>query len=46
MCPCECPGLPDCHGEEFVKLYESYEKAGRGRKTIKARTLWKEIIAT
>ena len=25
MCPNECPGLPDCWGEEFNKLYERYE---------------------
>ena len=36
MCPNECPGLHECWGEEFEKLYTSYEKEGRGRKTIKA----------
>ena len=36
MCPNECPGLSDCYGEEFEKLYESYERDGRGRKTVKA----------
>lgn len=25
MCPNECPGLSDCWGEEFEKLYTSYE---------------------
>jgi len=44
MCPNECPGLPDCYGEEFVKLYEKYEKAGRGRTTVKARVIWNEIV--
>ena len=36
MCPCECPGLADRYGEEFEKLYEYYEKEGRGRKSINA----------
>ena len=46
MCPNECPGLPDVYGEKFNTLYEMYEKTGRGRKTIKARKLWTEIINT
>lgn len=44
MCPAECPGLADVHSEEFEKLYESYEKAGKGRKTIKAQKLWFSIL--
>ena len=44
MCPNECPGLFDCHGDEFEKMYEDYEKAGKGRKTIKARELWEKIL--
>ena len=44
MCPNECPGLYDCHGEEFDKLYLKYEKQGKGRKTIKARELWEKIL--
>lgn len=24
MCPHECPGLADCWGEEFEKLYTGY----------------------
>jgi ribonucleoside-diphosphate reductase alpha chain len=44
MCPAECPGLADCHGEEFEKLYESYEKAGKGRKSIPAQKLWQMIL--
>jgi ribonucleoside-diphosphate reductase alpha chain len=44
MCPAECPGLADCHSEEFEKLYESYEKAGKGRKTIPAQKLWQMIL--
>ena len=44
MCPNECPGLYDVYGEEFEKLYESYEAQGKGRKTIKARELWEKIL--
>lgn len=44
MCPNECPGLADTHGDEFVKLYEKYEKEGKGRKTIKAQELWFKIL--
>ena len=44
MCPNECPGLCDTHSEEFEKLYTSYEAAGKGRKTIKARELWEKIL--
>jgi len=44
MCPNECPGLYDCHGEAFEKMYTNYEKEGRGRKTIKARELWDKIL--
>jgi ribonucleoside-diphosphate reductase alpha chain len=44
MCPNECPGLYDVHGEEFEALYTSYEAAGKGRKTIKAHELWEKIL--
>jgi len=44
MCPNECPHLFDTYGEEFENLYTSYEKVGKGRKTIKARSLWEKIL--
>ncbi|KAM3129332.1 ribonucleotide-diphosphate reductase subunit rnr1 [Paramecium bursaria] len=44
MCPNECPGLQDCHGEAFNQLYLSYESRGLGRIKMKARALWQEII--
>lgn len=44
MCPNECPGLYDVYGDEFEALYLSYEAAGKGRKTIKARELWEKIL--
>lgn len=44
MCPNECPGLQDCWGEAFDKLYESYEKQGKFRRQIKAQKLWFAIL--
>ncbi|RDC65800.1 ribonucleoside-diphosphate reductase subunit alpha [Adhaeribacter pallidiroseus] len=44
FCPNEAPGLPDCYGKEFERLYEKYEKEGRARKTIKAQELWFAIL--
>ncbi len=43
MCPNECPGLNDCYGDEFKKLYESYENKNLGKKKIKAQELWFKI---
>ncbi len=44
MCPNECPGLFDCHSEEFDAMYLKYESEDKGRKTIKARELWEKIL--
>jgi len=44
MCPNECPGLADCWGEEFEKLYEGYEKENRFRKKMPAQQLWYAIL--
>ncbi|MEC4112795.1 ribonucleoside-diphosphate reductase subunit alpha [Myroides pelagicus] len=44
MCPNECPGLCDVYGDEFEQMYTSYEAAGKGRRTIKARELWEAIL--
>ena len=44
FCPNECPGLPECYGDEFRLLYEKYEKEGRAKKTIKAQELWIQIL--
>lgn len=43
MCPNECPGLPDVWGDEFEELYTRYEREGRGRRTMRARDLWRRI---
>jgi len=42
--PSEAPGLSDCHGEEFERLYTKYEKEGRARESIKAQELWFEVL--
>ncbi|MFD2203653.1 ribonucleoside-diphosphate reductase subunit alpha [Shivajiella indica] len=44
FCPNEAPGLSDCHGEEFEKLYEKYEREGKAREVVKAQELWFEIL--
>ena len=44
MCPDECPGLVDSYGEEFEKLYESYEEKKMYKKQVKARDLWNHIL--
>lgn len=44
FCPNECPGLADAYGDDFEKLYEKYEKEGKGRKTVKAQDLWFEVL--
>lgn len=44
MCPNECPGLQDCWGEKFDKLYESYEQQGKFRRQVKAQKLWFAIL--
>ena len=46
FCPNECPGLADCFGEEFVELYEKYEREGRARQTVKAQHLWFAILGS
>jgi len=44
MCPDECPGLCDAYGDEFEKLYESYEQKKMYRKQVKAREVWRLIM--
>ena len=44
MCPHKCPGLAQCHGEEFDALYEKYEAEGRFVRQVKARELWGAIM--
>ena len=44
FCPDECPGLADVYGDKFVELYTKYEESGKGRKTMKARDLWFQML--
>jgi ribonucleoside-diphosphate reductase alpha subunit len=44
FCPDEAPGLSDVVGDEFERLYENYEREGRGRKTLKAQDMWMQIV--
>ena len=44
MSPDECPGLSDCSGSAFEKLYLKYEAEGRGRKTVSAHKLWQMVL--
>lgn len=36
--PNEAPGLADTYGDEFVELYEKYEREGRGRKPSRLKS--------
>jgi ribonucleoside-diphosphate reductase alpha chain len=44
FCPNEAPGLYECWGEEFEKLYHRYEQEDRARRTVKAQDLWFAIL--
>jgi len=44
MCPNECPGLVDSWGDDFERMYEGYEKAGKARRSVKAQELWFAIL--
>lgn len=44
FCPHEAPGMSDCYGAEFEKLYTKYEAEGRAKKTIRAQDLWFAIL--
>ncbi|KAH9559774.1 hypothetical protein CY35_06G073600 [Sphagnum magellanicum] len=40
FCPNEAPGLADCWGEEFEKLYTKYEIENKAKKVVQAQKLW------
>ena len=42
--PSEVPGLHEVYGSQFNEQYIAAEKAGKAKKTIKARELWGKII--
>jgi len=38
------PGLADCYGEEFEKLYTQYEQEGRALRVVPASKIWMAIL--
>jgi ribonucleoside-diphosphate reductase alpha chain len=44
MSPDECPGLSDCHGDEFNRLYTTYERDHKYVKEMPAKKLWQMIV--
>jgi len=44
MSPDECPGLSDCHGDEFNRLYNIYERDHVYIKEMPAKKLWQMIV--
>ncbi|THU56379.1 hypothetical protein C4D60_Mb11t16650 [Musa balbisiana] len=44
FCPNEAPGLADCWGDDFEKLYLKYEKEGKAKKVVTAQNLWFEVL--
>lgn len=46
FCPNESPGLADCWGQEFERLYIQYENEGKAKKKVQARKLWLDILTS
>ena len=44
FCPDRTPGLDDCYGEEYKKLYLDYESKNLYVKQINARDLWIKVL--
>jgi ribonucleoside-diphosphate reductase alpha subunit len=44
FCPDRSPGLDDCYGEEYKKLYLDYESKNLYVKQINARDLWIKVL--
>jgi ribonucleoside-diphosphate reductase alpha subunit len=44
FCPNECPGLCEVWGDEYEKMYTTYETEGKASSTIPAQKLWFAII--
>lgn len=44
MCPHQSPGLSDCWGEDFERLYKKYEAEGKYIKRVPAQNLWHAIV--
>ena len=46
MCPDQCPGLSDCYGEDFEKLYTEYESQGKYTCQKDAQEVWFSILTS
>jgi len=44
FCPNEAPGLADCWGEDFERLYTKYEAEGKAKKVVQAQKLWFAVL--
>ena len=44
MSPDECPGLSDAWGDEFNRLYNTYERDRKYVKEVSAKKLWQMIV--
>lgn len=44
MCPDQCPRLSSTYGDEFNKLYESYEREGKYIKRVDIMKVWNAIL--
>ena len=44
FCPSESPGLDEVHGEDYKRLYETYEREGKAKKVLPARKVWSAIL--
>jgi ribonucleoside-diphosphate reductase alpha chain len=44
MDPDECPGLCDCYGEEYEKLYWKYVEENKYKRKVKAQEIWMRIL--
>lgn len=44
--PDECPGLTECYGEEYTRLYNQYESKKRYSAEYEARDIWHAIFAS
>ena len=44
--PDEYPGLTECYGDEYKKLYEKYESSGGHSGEYRAREIWQSIFTS
>jgi ribonucleoside-diphosphate reductase alpha chain len=44
FCPSDCPDLIDLYGDAFEARYIEYEKNGKQRQVVKARTIWQAVL--